>query len=349
MKLSKSPLQWTWLFCCLVLLPACRKDRFNKKLQIDLEFVATHETLRYYDIAHDDNNTLWVANYYGLGYLDGNEIQYITNDSLQANVLTFDKEDGLWFGTNTGLYRHNLISGTTEQVIDPFVNDNVFALYCDSEGAIWYGRSYYALFDDNLRHYFVGRIFQGNIEEVELLPTYNITEWNAVEQNVMALQEDETGAMWVGTSDEGLYRVRPDMTSQKYPLPDEADNIERRYIPAIEISPEGQVWFGTGRGLFKIEDGSPQLVTEDFKRCNGQLGCTMKHRISSLTFDENGYLWLTNRDEIALLNFDNGRIYSYEKILTEASARGSYHVIHADQNHQLWVGTTSGLARMEVR
>ncbi len=348
MKQLKSPFLWTCLFCGLLLLPACRKDRFNKKLQIDLEFVVTHQTPRYYDIAHDENNTLWVANSYGLGYLDGNEIQYITNDSFPAYVLTFDQEDGLWFGTNTGLYRHDLIAGTTEQIIDPFVNDKVFAVYCDSEGAIWYGRSYYALFDGNQRYYYVGRIFQGNIEEVELLPTYNVTELNQVENNVISFQEDEQGMMWVGTGDEGLYRVSSNMDFQKYSLPNE-EHVARRYIPAIAISPEGQIWFGTGRGVFKIQDGSPELVTEDFKRCNGSLGCSMRHRISSLTFDENGDLWLTNRNEIALFDLDKERIYSYEKILTEDGARGSYHVIHADQNYQLWVGTTSGLARVEVR
>lgn len=141
--------------------------------------------------------------------------------------------------------------------------------------------------------------------------------------DVLALYEDNTGTVWLGTDGTGLsyydrYLVKFNvLTNDQIPL-----NVNVDVIRAITIDKNNSIWLGTsGKGLTRINVDNNEFFT--YTAANSNL---LGDRIMSLLYDD-GNLWIGHQTHgLQIMNVD-GRIRTYEstkeftiwKIIKDAS------------------------------
>ncbi len=73
------------------------------------------------------------------------------------------------------------------------------------------------------------------------------------------LAEDQEGAIWVGTSGDGLYRIAGDKVASIT----SAEGLSADQVLAIDVDREGSIWVGTEDGLDRFERTAVQALTAE--------------------------------------------------------------------------------------
>ncbi len=140
--------------------------------------------------------------------------------------------------------------------------------------------------------------------------------------SVSALMEDHTGALWVGTSANGLFR-KDDAGIEKMP----SSHLQ---IECLFEGREGNIWVGTyGGGLDRLRPRAVELLgTEE--------GLPFES-IRSVCQDSSGNIWLTTLNGI--LARSNGAGWSI--VSSETNWPGGYPVcVAGDASGGVWIGTS---------
>ena len=197
------------------------------------------------------------------------------------------------------------------------------------------------------------------------------------------LFEDRTGAVWIGTAAEGLFRFKGD-TLQKVPTSHQSVNC-------LSEDREGNIWAGTrGGGLNLIRSSAVELIGREeglpfesvasvCEDSNGviwvvsQSGILSRHRggkwdlvgpaagwtgegATCVAADRQGGVWVGSRDR-TLHYFHDGVWRTWQR--QEGLHNGSVHLIFVATNNDVWVVTgspwrkarmaSSGLAHWKAR
>ncbi len=192
-------------------------------------------------VCEGDEGEVWIGtNGDGINRVkDGAIRQYGTEQGLTNEFVWSvyqDRNKRVWAGTwGGGLFRlegERFVSVAGARV--PLV---VCALYEDSKGGLWLG--------------------QQRAEPVVMqlcadkpvplpLPTTNLRA------DVRAVAEDRAGNLWIGTYDDGLYRVK-DRQISRFGI---SEGLKSDRIRALYADPEGALWVGTSRGgLSRLKEG----------------------------------------------------------------------------------------------
>ena len=150
-------------------------------------------------------------------------------------------------------------------------------------------------------------------------------------QDAWAVLVDHHQRVWVGTWDEGLFRLE---TNQFQPVPD--TEILGLQISVLFEDQGGQLWVGTPNGLGCWNGKTWKTYT----RHDGLYGSS----ISTMAEDAAGNLWIGTKDG-GLNCFKDGRFVSYRE--SEDGLPGNdVSCLYVDNDGSLWVGTSGhGLAR----
>ena len=238
-----------------------------------------------YQLTQSDENTLWIATAYGLNkYHKGKLTCYYTKDGLASSQifsLLKSREGSMYCGTSMGLTlinpdesftnfqypgeRHhnrvrtlvetkdgNLLLGTHgglkvfdgKTITDYFQIDSlkhwpISTVYQDENGVVWC-----ALRDDGILKY-----------DPATANTSRITEEHGLSSNIVySLTMDQLGSLWAGTP-HGLDKIRFDADGQVLMVRNFGSNegffgIETN-TNAVLAEPEGAIWFGTVKGVYK--------------------------------------------------------------------------------------------------
>jgi ligand-binding sensor domain-containing protein len=146
---------------------------------------------------------------------------------------------------------------------------------------------------------------------------------NSLAANVGALLEDHTGAVWIGTDGNGLFRFGDSRF----------ERIETSHSSVLSLMEdrEGNIWGGTGGGgLDRISMTAVRLETVER---NGVLS-----QLQSLCQDTNGMLWGATLDRMLAAQI-NGK---WTPVFTNASFAGTVRCVAAAPNGGIWIGTESG-------
>ena len=188
---------------------------------------------------------------------------------------------------------------------------------------------------------------------------HNADNPDSIDDNhVRSLLYDQSGRLWVGTDSGISYFIEDEekfIPIRLRPQSDQEDIKGRQlvsYTPiqvlALKQDDNGLLWIGTGNsGLYQYNPLTGAI--EHFEYQPGYSVLLPSNTVWSLYPDLNNILWIaTNR---GLIRFDTQN-YTSTTYLPSKTQRGSiseYRVLCLlrDQHHTLWMGTASGLNRLD--
>ena len=309
----------------------------------------------------DRDGNLWVGTMRGLYRVKGTQVSNfsVLTGLAENRVLSLfqDREGSIWVGTASGLerlrdtrlltltYREGLPADSADNVmvardgsvyvfcsggglarirggrVDAFTVKNGLpsiysdGLFEDRDGTVWLGSNVgLARFDSGRFRLFTG---QGHMSR------YYIS----------AVSEDSEGLI-VATSEELVLRFKDGKVSpwtfhgNTTPL-----SVRGTYTFTIYRSPDGTLWFGTVRGLFRFRDGEPP---------EGALQKQVTFPVTTIVDDGRGSLWLGGRiPGLTRLRIRDGHVtrYTSKDGLFDSYPSG----ILSDDEGSLWISTPNGL------
>ena len=186
-------------------------------------------------LIQDHRGLIWMGTANGLDSFDGRAFIHHAfpvgeNDYVQR--LFEDSAGTLWIGTENAVFRYagealERIAGIPEVLVTGFAEDR--------DGAVWiatWGEGVFRCGEDGLSRFLAGhqvdavrlardgRLWAADLTAGQGLSVYNAATRSfsspdldfqgCVPARVCAIEEDEDGDLWLGTWDDGLYRLEPD-------------------------------------------------------------------------------------------------------------------------------------------
>jgi signal transduction histidine kinase/ligand-binding sensor domain-containing protein len=312
----------------------------------------------------DDEGIVWFAPY-SFGNNSGDLLCKVAQaqlacDSAHAGLptlaITRDSAGTIWLGESDSLISWR--GGTTRSYLSPALKNNtsqggVCAIVPDTDGSILVGiaKSGPSL---GLQRFRSGR----------WIPV-TAPGFNGSDHKVKALWMDQHHALWIGTSDEGIYRLyqgRVDHYNSRNGLSGDA-------VSAIYGDREGSVWVGTAEGLDQFRDLAVQafsntvyprsvefdnlVTTPDgtlwvggegslYKMPRGgrtfirQKGNLTGKQVTTIFRDQAGRIWIGLDNSLNI--FADGRFTAVRK--TDGSPTGFIVSMAEEPNGALWALTT---------
>jgi ligand-binding sensor domain-containing protein/signal transduction histidine kinase/DNA-binding response OmpR family regulator len=206
--------------------------------------------------------------------------------SNNVHALEEDQYGNIWIGTFLGgLNRYNRNSGKTEYIVlNPSVEEMEENVY---------SKSLFSIFIDSKRRMWVGSIGGLYCREKE---EDNFEMWNPdIFRNnfVYHIEEDYSGVLWVGTYDQGIFRINTDMSVNNFRMGSNHNILSNRII-FILMDGETAIWFGTSEGgLLKYDFSSDNFTS--FNEDDGLINNT----VYAIAKDKNEKLWLSTNKGIS--------------------------------------------------
>jgi ligand-binding sensor domain-containing protein/signal transduction histidine kinase len=255
----------------------------------------------------------------------------LTNEFVWS--ICQDRQNRIWAGTwGGGIFRLEedrfVRIGWPSSTPEPVV----CALYEDARNVLWVGQQHGK--PEVLR-------FENQKPEWVGLPSANS------QIDIRAIAEDRAGNMWLGTYDDGLYRIK----DQHVIRVGQAQGLRSERIRALYPDPEGALWIGTSRGgLSRLRDGR----IDSFTTRDGLADDFILH----IEEDEAGFLWCSagsgvfrvskkGLDEFAKGDLHAIRCFEYTRadgLPSVECTGGSQPSGCKTRDHRLWFPTVAGLA-----
>jgi signal transduction histidine kinase/ligand-binding sensor domain-containing protein len=296
----------------------------------------------------DRNGTLWIATH-GSGLLKFDRehqrfIRYRNDptdpDSLpQNNVesLIVDREGGIWAGLGrVGAAHFDTISppfhsfphlDSPKNTVKPFVG----AIYEDSERALWIGTPAA-----------LNRIDRGGGRYTY----YRLTAGPADGTDVIAIGEDRSGGLWVGTYGHGLLHFDR-RTGQFHTYrhnPADPYSLSSDIVFHLLVDHNGRLWAATSGGLSRFDAATERFIT--YKP--DQQGNNFFYL--QLVEDQEGILWLGS-EFAGLQRFDpaTGKftVYLHDLSRSDGLSDNRVNSVYFDHSGAMWVGTQNGLDKLD--
>lgn len=296
-----------------------------------------------------------ITRYDGTSFQTPDALRSLKN--LSVNAIIGSDEGDLWIGTrDAGLYRYSrgrVDHFTTEHGIP---DDNITSLMLDRDNQLWVGtRGHgYAVASDSVfsaHGSLAGDMATANVRSImqskngDVYIGTNKGLFRAkdgtsrgllkvdgfADKNILALVEDNAGSIWVGTNDNGVFRVvgsKATQLSTKNDFPDDEIN-------ALFQDREGNLWIGTSSaGLVKI--GPAKFLI--YSRYEGLSGDTTW----PVYGDDAGVLWVGTKDA-GVNRLEDGKITSLTT--RDGLANNEVMSISGTEDGSIWIGTAAGLNR----
>jgi ligand-binding sensor domain-containing protein len=190
-------------------------------------------------IKQDSRGFLWFCSVDGISRFDGYAfVNFTTSDGLperHVNDFLETREGAIYIATDAGLARLNPtgLGRSNENPLftvllpkDPHAK-TFQVLFEDDEGQLWAGTSaglYKLNADDELAAFELGSPLVG-IPEIQ----------------INAILKDRHGAMWLGTEDNGLFRILPDGVVEQFTTSDGLPDVS---ISSLLEDKNGRLWVG---------------------------------------------------------------------------------------------------------
>jgi len=296
---------WVGTVAGLEFMPA-GQDRFRPVPGIASTVRALRQT---------SDGALWIGTI-GQGVFqlhDGKFTHILAPAALPSNtVLCFftDSENNFWIGTQTGMLR--LTRSSVSIVAFPTPSDSDFGtIYQDRDGSIWAASAQLFQWKD-------GAFVLKNLPVAGGVHVRNVFR-------------DRSGALWVGTDGNDIFRIADGKATHLSTL--------NSFIRAIAQAGDGSMWVGTDGGLNHIVDENGKLTVRNYYVGNGLIYPSIR----VLLIDHRGDLWVgTDRG----MNHVRGDSFFNDPAIAPL-AQMKIWAIHEDSDGSLWFGTRdNGLYRL---
>lgn len=281
----------------------------KRNFENDLTFVSVRAILE------DSRDNLWIgSNDEGLQRIsaDGTKT-YTTKNGLPNNsirCLAEDQRGNVWVGTASGVVyitpQGHLI---TVQFEAGTIAKGIIAvsLYCDMVGRMWLLTA-----NENGLFLYTGDIFRTRPEVEQFEPFF-----------ATSICQDSDGEFWIGLGEEGIIRMRNGRDVEKLTTNTILDDIT---TSSIYSAPNGNLWFGTERGLVVYADGKFIEYNKDVLN---------SAKINKIISDRENNIWFsTDRNGIGKLT--KGK-FTIKKLGVAVNS------ITEDRAGRIWAGTDTGV------
>lgn len=254
--------------------------------------------------------------------------------------LLEDSRGLIWAGSTTGLACWNPASGTfttyTHQPNDAgsISDNNITALCEDRSGAIWVGTS------NGLNRF--------DQDKKRFTTFFHIPGTGSLSGNfIRAITCDARGSLFVGTEGNGITRMdlTPDGRFRYTTYSREINNLSINIVLDLLIDRSENLWAGTLQGIGKTDLKRPKFRLYRNDNTPGSVDL-LGNVIASIYKDEGGILWIGNWGQ-GLNRYDrkSGRVehFSTQESGNNRLTNDFVHVIFADADRRLWIGTRDGL------
>jgi signal transduction histidine kinase/ligand-binding sensor domain-containing protein len=259
-----------------------------------------------------------------------------------VNAILQDRQGYLWFATEGGLNQYNGYQFTVYQH-DPdnprSLSDNlIFTTFEDRDGALWIGTN-------------VG------LDRLDR-PTGNIIHYpqNLTGANtlsglpVLAIGQDPSGTLWVGTEGGGLNAL--DLTARRITeyrhRPEDSGSLSNDSVRSIYVSREGEVWIGTDGGLDRFDRTSGSFA--HYLQASTGLPLADNVPVRAVHEDDQGRMWIGTKLG-GLIRWDRAGnrfvLYRHDPNNPESLSDDSISTIYEDSQGTLWIGTLRGLNQFD--
>jgi ligand-binding sensor domain-containing protein len=231
--------------------------------------------------------------------------------------LIGDQRGDLWMGGSTGLLRWS--NGVQTLYQTPALKANtslgITALANAVDGSIWVGAA------KRGRGLGLQRMIQGRWH------SFKTRGLDGEALQVMALHVDQSGALWIGTADQGIYRIYKNEVDHF----DASEGLSSDTVLRFLEDREGNLWVATDSGVDRFTDRAVVAFTKREGLCRPE--------VASLLPSRNGSLWIGS--DGALNNLRDWRVSC---VYIGRSLPGN-QVTSLLEDHQgrLWVGLDSSL------
>jgi signal transduction histidine kinase/ligand-binding sensor domain-containing protein len=280
-------------------------------------------------IAVDHNNVIW----YTRSHLAGDETSPLCRVEgenaaclgkkegvpfRQLGALTIDSTDSLWLTAADGIARWK--SGDSQSYLPSGLHSarnlaGVAAIMAESDGSILVGIS---LIGPGLG---LQRLVNGTWSKEAF------AGFDGGKIQVSVLLRDRDNALWIGTLNEGIYRIHDGRIDHF----EENDGLSGNAVTGFFEDIEGNIWVATSNGIDSFHERS--IVT-----LSNRQGLT-ENEVNSVLATKNGGVWIGNRTALDVLN--NGAVSSLSKHEGLPGARVTSML--EDHLGRIWLGVDNKL------
>jgi signal transduction histidine kinase/ligand-binding sensor domain-containing protein len=160
---------------------------------------------------------------------------------------------------------------------------------------------------------------------------YILPGLNGPEMHVSTLLRDHEGDLWIGTANDGLYRVHAGQADHF----GSADGLSSDAVQGFYEDREGDLWVATSRGIDRFHD--TRVVSYSIRE-----GLTSED-VDSVLASRDGAVWIGNLHALDVLRHERFNGIGPRKGLPGTLVTSLFE----DQSGRIWVGVDSGLAVYE--
>ncbi len=334
-------------------------DRFDPQTQQFHHYRFPHPVsgesfpiLGIHDIQEDAAGNLWLATSgQGLLLFDRTTERFIDQSSALRHSrgstlprfmsLAYVSPDSIFVGTDAeGLFLFNPTRGTYQQIQEVSTGGEtveltqVYALYA-AENEVWISNlaSGLVLLDTRQEEFVQYRIDTGGS--------------NPASKQIIALEKDDSGVLWVGTVN-GLFKVVKNNFHSLPAIDIPTSNPENIEILSIVHDPSGSIWMGTdGHGIVSF-DPSTSHYTQYYPDPGNPGSPSGSQAFAGVSNSK--HLWFTTfRNGLNRMDLDTGSFTHFRHdpdAPNGLSTDNIWPVIQSVEN-DLWIGVGDGLGNIE--
>ncbi|MDX1701171.1 MAG: two-component regulator propeller domain-containing protein, partial [Melioribacteraceae bacterium] len=299
------------------------------------EIYPTYDGIRFndvYSITEDNLGRMYFGHFdKGISVFDKGKFTNLNQLSglISNNVssLLFDNQFNLWAGTIEGVTRFKNNRTKSFSSNNGLNLDEVWRIYQDSEGFIWFGAT--------------GGVCKYDPSTEKIVEIYSEEAGFQKNSYVNHIYEDNRGVLWFATHYSGLITY----DGKQFSKIDTSEGLPYNNIISVIQDHKGYYWFGSdGRGIYRYDGYEFLNITEKDGLSSDQI-------YFILEYDQELYIGTLNGISILNNNFDKSNdeyqfryITKNEGIPSEELNQGAYY---RDSKGFLWFGTLEGLIKID--
>ncbi|WP_342645332.1 two-component regulator propeller domain-containing protein [Mucilaginibacter sp. CSA2-8R] len=169
--------------------------------------------------------------------------------------------------------------------------------------------------------------------------------------NILSLKRTHDGSLWIGTYQDGLFKLNPSTGAIRQYLSGSGGNtINHNEIFCLEEDKAGKLWIGTNGGGVNVLD----LKTETFKyylpfvNAGNQFSLPLNGYIRDFKEDNNGRMWIASHGTgIAIFDPHNNHFILLSRIANNLPSN-LIQTLFKDSKGDIWAGSSDGLLKINA-